>query len=53
MSFLTTSIHRVSKVAVTSAKPLTKHKEVLVRDIVLLQRMEKLMKLLYFLIRMN
>ena len=35
MSFLTTSIHRVSKVAVTSAKPLTKHKEVLVRDIVI------------------
>ena len=35
MSFLTTSIHRVSKVAVTSARPLNKHKDTLIRDIVI------------------
>ena len=35
MSFLTTNIHRVSKVAVTSARPLTKNKDTLVRDIVI------------------
>ena len=35
MSFLTTNIHRVSKVAVTSATPLSKNKDTLVRDIVI------------------
>ncbi len=35
MSFLSTNIHRVSKVAVTSARPLTKNKDTIVRDIVL------------------
>jgi hypothetical protein len=35
MSFLSTNIHRVSKVAVTSARPLSKNKDTLVRDIVI------------------
>lgn len=35
MSFLTTNIHRVSKVAVTSATPLSKHKDTVTRDIVI------------------
>ena len=35
MSFLSTNIHGVSKVAVGSAKPLSKHDDTLIRDIVI------------------
>ena len=35
MSFLSTSIHRVTKVAVSSSRPLNKHKDTLIRDIVI------------------
>ena len=35
MSFLSTNIHRVSKVAVGSARTLSKHDDTLIRDIVI------------------